>query len=273
MAPTLELAARFYLPSTRRENGTAHALAPGLVVGHGAGSRASRHAEFCRAACEAGFAVLALDFRGHGDSTGRGDGPLELDVLAAAHFLRRHPAVDPRRVCYRGSSMGGFYGLKAAPDAGFAALVLLCPASQATMLAAIDTELPPAAPLDTEAPDTGAPSSTKASGDAQRPAGGYTRWDIPRLRAYFEREDTRLLATQVDCPVLIVHARGDQTVPFEHSLDLVRCLRGDTTLLALAGGSHTTAQHDPAVHAYSLAWLRERIDEPRASSGWGERES
>lgn len=97
--------------------------APGLVVGHGAGSQAARHEEFCREACRQGFVVLALDFRGHGNSMGTGDGPLEQDVLAAVHFLRDHPAVDGQRICYRGSSMGGFYGLKAQPEAGFAAPV------------------------------------------------------------------------------------------------------------------------------------------------------
>ena len=50
------------------------------------------------------------------------------------------------------------------------------------------------------------------------------------------------------CPVLLVHARGDEVVPIGHSLGLAAHLAGDATLVALAGGSHTSAQHDPAVH-------------------------
>ena len=60
-----------------------------------------------------------------------------------------------------------------------------------------------------------------------------------------------------ECPVLLVHARGDEQVPVAHSIALAACLRTDTTLLALEGGSHTTAQHDPAVTAYTLRWLLE----------------
>ncbi|MBN1321008.1 MAG: alpha/beta fold hydrolase [Thermoleophilia bacterium] len=226
LVPSLELAGLLYLPD--RPDGRP---APGLVVGHGAGSRAARHADFCLAARRQGFVVLGLDFRGHGDSQGRGDGPLELDLTAAARFLRDRPEVDPLRVCYRGSSMGGFYGLKAAPETGFAALALVCPAGEATMLTSIDR------------------------GDGRPGADASTRWDSRRLRAYFERQDSRAVATRVSCPVLLVHARGDEVVPFAHSLLLAKHLRTDTTLLALEGGSHTSAQHDPAIHAYTAAWL------------------
>lgn len=158
LAPDLELAATLYLPDPSDGLPT-----PGLVVGHGAGSRRARHDAFCRAACSQGLAVLALDLRGH-------------------------PAVDGRHLCYRGSSMGGFYGLKAASEAGFAAL-----------------------------------------------------------------------AARVRCPVLLVHARADSVVPFGHSLTLARRLGGNATLLALAGGTHTSAQHDPAIHRLTARWLIDQL--------------
>lgn len=247
LAPSLELAATLYLPDR-----PAAELAPGLVVGHGAGSRAGRHADFCLVACRQGFAVLALDFRGHGASRGRGDGPMELDVAAAARFLRSRPEVDTARVGYRGSSMGGFYGLKAAPEAGFAALALVCPASEATMLASID-RAGEQADTDTESPQ--GPAATRPGPDPGAPP----RWDTFRLRAYFERQDSRALATRVQCPVLLLHARGDELVPFTHSLMLVQHLRVETTLLALEEGSHTSAQRDPAIHAYTAAWLWKKL--------------
>jgi dipeptidyl aminopeptidase/acylaminoacyl peptidase len=228
----LELAATLYLPTTAGAS-----LAPGLIVGHGAGSHRLRHRAFCLEACAHGFAVLAIDFRGHGDSAGAGDGPLEQDILAAARFLRRHPAVDRGRICYRGSSMGGFYGLAAAPEAEFAAMVLLCPASEKVMLDAI--------------------AASNRGGAAQ--SAMSTRWDAPRLRAYFQRQDGRALAARVRCPVLIVHVRRDPVVPFEHSLMLVAELGGDTTLLALAQGTHTTAQHEPAIHAFVASWLLDQV--------------
>ncbi|MBC7293384.1 MAG: alpha/beta fold hydrolase [Thermoleophilia bacterium] len=238
---------------------------PGLLVGHGAGSNRKRHDAFCRTACAAGFVVLAFDFRGHGESGGLADGPLEMDILAAAAFLRNRPGVRPDQVCYRGSSMGGFYGLKAATSEQFAALVLLCPASEQVILDAIskgDAESPdpPQAPQ----PPASLPPGTRTS--RRDPAGQPPRWDIDRLRQYFLEQDSAYLAGQVACPVLIVHAREDTVVPFNHSLVLARHLKTETALLALPGGTHTTAQHDPHVHELTVSWLREQLSRSRTGS-------
>ena len=135
----IDLVATLYQPAPAADPGASprHSL-PGLIVGHGAGSSRVRHDRFARSACAAGMVVLALDFRGHGDSGGTLDGPGELDLVAAAAYLRGLDAVDPVRVCYRGSSLGGYFGLQAAPLAAFAAMALLCPATEAVMLGALD---------------------------------------------------------------------------------------------------------------------------------------
>ncbi len=254
----LELVATLYLPNLAGDaapgGGPATGFAPGLVVGHGAGSHRGRHDEFCQAACSHGFAVLALDFRGHGESAGAADGPLELDILAAAAFLRDHPAVDGARLCYRGSSMGGFYGLKAAAEMHFAAVALLCPAGERELLDALD--------LAEDTHGTGraeaqVPPEAEEGGGA--PPTGPTRWDVPALKAYFANQDSLALAGRVRCPVLLVHAREDSVVPFDHSLALAGRLAGDTTLVALAGGTHTSAQHDPGVHRLTARWLLDQV--------------
>ena len=245
--PAIELAATLYLAET-----TSGPL-PGLVVAHGAGSNRTRHEPFCREACSQGFAVLCLDLRGHGESGGAADGPLEDDIIAGAEFLRRHPAVDGGPICYRGSSMGGFYGLKAAAvtatGEGFAAVALLCPASERLMLGLLEEE--PRTGSDTEAPD----ALTPAAARPEVPA----RWDIPSTRAYFLNQDSLALAAQVRCPVLLVHSRGDDVVPLGGSLALAQHLGGDTTLVAMAGGSHTSAQHDPAIHRLTAQWLLDQV--------------
>jgi pimeloyl-ACP methyl ester carboxylesterase len=222
--PALRLAAHLFLPTAPSQPCASHVTpkAPGLVVGHGAGSRALRHREFCLAAASRGFVVLALDFRGHGDSDGTCDGPVELDISAAAAYLRGHPAVDSSWIAYRGSSMGGFYGLKAAPQAGLSALALLCPASEDSMLHSI---------LDKEA--TRRRRDTEARSADPCPDDSLPRWDTLSLRAYFQAQDSQRLAEAVDCPVLIVHARGDTMVPFTRSLALAGHLRVETTLLSL----------------------------------------
>ena len=129
--------------------------------------------------------------------------------------------------------MGGFYGLKAAEPADLAALALLCPATEGTLLALLESSETPPCP------------------EAE------TRWDREATRSYLESQDSLTLASSIGCPVLLVHARGDRQVPFAHTLALAACLRTDTTLVALEGGSHTTAQHDPAISAYTLRWLLE----------------
>jgi uncharacterized protein len=226
---------------------------PGLVVAHGAGSRASRHEPFCLEAQRQGFAVLALDLRGHGDSDGSADGPLELDILAAADYLRSHPEVDPSRIYYRGSSMGGFYGLKAATRPVFAAVALVCPASERDLLALFSAEPAVTAGHDTEA-SGGLPTPRVAGSEAASEA----RWDRPALCEYLRSQDSGMLATRVTCPVLLIHARGDDQVPISHSLMLADRLTTETLLLALPGGSHTSAQHDPAVTAFTAQWLLDK---------------
>ena len=180
---------------------------------------------------------MTIDFRGHGESTGDLDGPLELDVLAAVAILRSHPLVDWNRVCYRGSSMGGFYGLRAAADAGFAALALLCPADERVLLPGLATR----------------PSEDELSG-----RGLAVRIDVESLRAYLESCDSLGDAGDITCPVLLVHARGDTVVPLEHSLAWRRPSAGPTDLVILAGGDHGSAQASPEIHERVIRWLIER---------------
>jgi uncharacterized protein len=252
------LAGTLYLPSaadSEEPPGPAR-LPPGLVVAHGAGSNRDRHDAFCREACSGGFVVLALDLRGHGASGGIADGPLELDVLAAADVLRQHEGVDSEAICFRGSSMGGFYGLKSAPAARFAAIALLCPASEQVMLDAIqkarEEASEDASGSHRQEPEVRGRASLDPADIA--PA----RWDLAAMTRYFEEQDSVALARAVTCPALLVHARGDEVVPVDHSLTLARRLGGDTALMISRGGSHTSAQHDPQTHFRTTRWLRER---------------
>ncbi|MBF6213356.1 alpha/beta hydrolase [Nocardia puris] len=79
-----------------------------VLFAHGnAGNIGDRVAIFALLA-EAGFDVLAFDYRGYGRSTGR---PTELgtylDARAARKALLAQPGVDPERVLYLGKSLGG----------------------------------------------------------------------------------------------------------------------------------------------------------------------
>jgi pimeloyl-ACP methyl ester carboxylesterase len=81
----------------------------GVVLAHGGRFNKESWARQARHLAEAGFHVLAIDFRGYGGSTGPGQAdvftaPLHLDVLAAVHDLRARGA---KTVSAVGGSLGG----------------------------------------------------------------------------------------------------------------------------------------------------------------------
>jgi pimeloyl-ACP methyl ester carboxylesterase len=81
----------------------------GVVLAHGGRFNKESWEKQARTLAAAKFRVLALDFRGYGKSRGPGQSepmsaPLQLDVLAAVHYLRKAGA---KSVSVVGGSMGG----------------------------------------------------------------------------------------------------------------------------------------------------------------------
>jgi dienelactone hydrolase len=81
----------------------------GVVLAHGGRFDKGSWESQARAIADAGYRVLAIDFRGYGRSRGRGQtdplsAPLELDVLAAVRYLKKTGA---KTVSVVGGSMGG----------------------------------------------------------------------------------------------------------------------------------------------------------------------
>jgi pimeloyl-ACP methyl ester carboxylesterase len=98
-------------------------------------------ADFARFAHQQGFAVLAIDLRGHGQSTQSQRGPIQessfveadfaamkLDVAAAVQWLRRRPEIAPRGISLVGASIGANVAIVyAAEDSLIAAVALISP--------------------------------------------------------------------------------------------------------------------------------------------------
>ena len=80
----------------------------GVVLAHGGRFNKGSWTKQARTLEQAGFRVLAIDFRGYGESKGPGGdvftAPLYLDVLAAVHYLRTSGATT---VSVIGGSLGG----------------------------------------------------------------------------------------------------------------------------------------------------------------------
>jgi pimeloyl-ACP methyl ester carboxylesterase len=81
----------------------------GVVLAHGGRFNKESWQKQAQQLAKAGLRVLAIDFRGYGDSRGPGQSdiftaPLHLDVLAAVHYLRDRSA---KSVFAIGGSLGG----------------------------------------------------------------------------------------------------------------------------------------------------------------------
>ncbi len=105
--------ATLFLPWTAGADRPADAeRPPAVVLAHGFASDRMGMSGLARALTQAGYAVLTLDFRGHGENRtpfgrrGSRDESLFADLRAAVDFLRTLPDVDGGRISVMGHSMG-----------------------------------------------------------------------------------------------------------------------------------------------------------------------
>jgi uncharacterized protein len=214
-----------WLPSTTAPGG--------VVILHGAGSCKENHHDFARVALSAGLAAIAFDQRGHGDSQGPMDGRALDDVVAMADLLRSriagppgNPSDPPVPIALRGSSMGGYLALISAAAAHAAAVVAICPAGNAGLRRGL--------------------ADGRFTFDA----------DAPALDRFLAAHDVHAAARDLDMPVLLLHAEGDEQVPVEQSRELAAALRSPRSrLIALPGGHHRSIQHDAELQAVSLQFI------------------
>lgn len=208
---------------------------PGMVIVHGAGSRKENHGDFGRACAAAGWAALAYDQRGHGDSDDEMSPHAVSDASAMARFLGERPEVDGRAVCIRGSSMGGLVAIHAAATSkAIAGVVAICPASEQHLLRGL------------------------RRGTLEFTAGRQARADLEGwLGEHDLGEAVELLGER---PLLLIHAEGDERIPSESSQDLYERARTPAKkLIVLPGGHHRSAQHDAELQGVALRWLERNL--------------
>jgi fermentation-respiration switch protein FrsA (DUF1100 family) len=197
----------------------------GVVIMHGASSAKESHFDFARVCRADGIAALAYDARGHGRSRGPfGPGAFD-DALAMVHLLRER--VD--RVAVRGSSMGGFTAIHtAARDPSVCAVVAICPAPEELLLRGL------------------------RSGDHFD-----FECDVPATELWLESLDMFEAAGRLgpDTRLLLLHARGDEQVPWTVSEALHSAAHEPKRLLVLPGGHHRSIQHDMELQALSRRFI------------------
>lgn len=198
----------------------------GVVIVHGAGSAKESHFDFGRAARASGMAALAFDVRGHGRSEGRfGPGAFD-DVLAMCALIREHaPAA-----AIRGSSMGGFQAIGAAAlDPGVCAVVAICPAPPDHLLRGL------------------------RAGTLE----GF-EYDLEACEPWLSTLDLAGAAAALSphTALLLMHAEGDEHVPYAVSQELHAAAGEPKRLLLLPGGHHRSLQHDLELQGESLRFIR-----------------
>ena len=211
------------------------APAGGVVVLHGAGSCKESHFDFARVLRAADVAAVAFDQRGHGDSTGPMD-DRALDDVGLMAALLRQAIGETAPIGLRGSSMGGYIALVAAGRIGAAAVVAICPASAEQLARGL--------------------RAGRFSFAADRPA----------LEALFTAHDATQAIAQLDVPVLLMHAEGDDQVPVAHSREL-HAANPSSRLLVVRGGHHRSIQHDAELQAAAARFLVKAFSAARAAGG------
>jgi len=103
--------------------------APGVALLHMLGRKRQDWDAFAQKLQDAGYGVIAIDLRGHGESGGeRAWGKMTKDAAIAVDFIRYRPEIDPDRVVIMGASIGANIAINyAAQDPKVAGVALLSP--------------------------------------------------------------------------------------------------------------------------------------------------
>jgi uncharacterized protein len=204
---------------------------PGILILHGAGSCKENHADFARAAAGQGWAAVAFDQRGHGESEDEMVPAALGDVAKMARLLATTEGVDGRRVCARGSSMGGLMAIQSAAAFGeIAGVIAICPAGEDDLKRGL------------------------RRGELEM------RADTNALDAWLGEHDVRdAVELMGSKPLILVHARGDESIPYTWSEELYERAAEPRKLIVLPGGHHRSAQHDAELHGVALRWLEREL--------------
>jgi alpha-beta hydrolase superfamily lysophospholipase len=203
----------------------------GIVIVHGAGSAKESHFDYARTAVAHDMVALAFDQRGHGRSEGELGAGLIDDALAMCALVREHAP----RIALRGSSMGGFVAIAtAAADGDVEAVVAICPAPEDFLLRGLRNDR------------------------------FEFRADRATLEPWLERADLRASVASLAprTALMILHAEGDEQVPYTISQELFEAAGEPKRLLLMPGGHHRSIQHDLELQTESLRFVERATARP-----------
>lgn len=172
-----------------------------LLFFHGNAGNMSHRLDSLRLFHDLGLSILIFDYRGYGRSGGEpSEAGTYRDAEAAWRYLTEERGISPQRIVLFGRSLGGAIAAHLASRRPAAALIL---ESTFTSVPDLGAELYPFLPV---------------------------RW-LSRFRY-----ETSAYVAVASCPVLIVHSRDDEIVPFRHAQSLLKAAHQPKRLLQIAGG-------------------------------------
>ena len=207
--------------------------APALLYLHGTFRNLYQNLPKIRALREAGFAILAVDYRGWGDSSAivPSEESIDADARVAWTALVQRQPMTSRRVIY-GHSMGGAAAVTLASTlhggSDYGVLVL---ESTFTRLA-----------------------------DVAEAAGFWGRVGAAVTTLQF---DSLSRIGRVDAPILMLHGTADRTVPIDLGQRLREAAPRGVRWVAVPGGSHSGLYRDaPELYQKTFVDLLSRLPRP-----------
>lgn len=171
-----------------------------VLIFHGNAGNISHRLDTLRIWHAMGYDSFIIDYRGYGKSSGSPDEQgTYTDARTAWEYLVDERNIPAGRIVLFGRSMGGAIASKLAAETEPSALIV---ESSFTSVPDIATELYP--------------------------------WMPVRTLSRFEY-DTRRNVRQVNCPVLVVHSRDDEIIPFHHGRAIFDAAATPKYMLTLSG--------------------------------------
>jgi fermentation-respiration switch protein FrsA (DUF1100 family) len=181
--------------------------APAVIFFHGNAELIDHNLELAEEYRDRGVSALLVEYRGYGRSGGSpSQKAIVGDAVAAYDWLREKPGVDPERIMLHGRSLGSGVAAQLAKERPLAALIL-------------------------ESPFVSIASFASAYG-------------APSFLVRNPYRTDQVLPT-LTCPILLLHGRQDEIIPFAHA-ERLKELAPAAKLVELTGGHNDALSNQPA---------------------------
>ncbi len=223
----------WWLPQQQQEKGT-------ILFLHGNAENISTHIGSVWWLPQYGYNVLLVDYRGYGLSEGEPDLPgLQKDMAASLDWLFKRRDIDTDRIAVFGQSLGAAIAITGLADSPYRSRIRALVVEGAfTSFRDLAREL-----LDKSA------------------LTWLFQWPLSLLinDHYRPIDSIRKLD---DIPVLIIHSKADEVIPYHHGVELYQAAQGDKTFWSIDSARHIATFADEKQRPRLVEYLDQHITSP-----------